>query len=237
MSEILRELHEELRRNANSPFDCEFNDLPFISIEERIFLMDIHPHNPRYKLHWSQAFDSNYDYDWSWLQIEKSILEDFSKIQKKKVVKVVKKLTNNIHCITLSPNPELHQDKEWLHSVVRRVVNGCKVVKWYGVFERGNKNDIYHTHFLIEYENDKNQIQNLKKFFKKINTKGLKEEMIYKIEKVGGPIHLLKCLRYFEKNTKKNFGYYEKDRDGRKEFYTLTNTEIPELKWNPKIKI
>lgn len=240
MSETLRELHEELKRF--STYAVDFLQLPFLPIDDRLFLMDIHPHNPHKKPEWRlrqiyghDEFKSNYGDDYEFLNIEKDILDEaYRNFEKKRVVKVVKKLMNNIHCITISPNPEFHQDEVYLNQVVSRVVRGCKVVKHYGVFERGSKNNLYHTHFLIEYENDKNCIQNLKKYFVKENR--LKANFIYKVEKVGGPTHLLKCLRYMENDKKKNFGYFERQ-DSRKNLFELTNQKMPKLIWNLKINI
>jgi len=243
MSKVLRALHEELRLTAQSDYNVEFDRLPFLSIDHRWFMMDLHPHNPRYLFHHTSSQPSEYMSDFEYLRIENDLLENWEKIKntnylkskKNMVVKVVKKLPNNIYCITISPNPQIHQDKIWLHRLLRQVVKVVKVVRFYGVFEIG-KSGNYHTHFLLEYVNDKNCIQNLRKFLNKINQNGLKEELIYKYEKVSGPIHLLKCLRYFEKSTKNNCGYFM-SQDGRKEFYTLTNTEIPELNLNPEIII
>lgn len=233
MSETLRQLHEELKRF--STYAVDFLQLPFLPIDDRLFLMDVHPHNERFKPHWIHGFISSYRDDYEFLNIEKDILDEaYRNFEKKRVVKVVKKLMNNIYCITISPNPELHQDEVYLHQVVSRVVRSCKVVKHYGVFERGSKNNLYHTHFLIEYENDKNCIQNLKKYFIKENK--LKDNFIYKIEKVGGPTHLLKCLRYIESDKKKNYGYYE-GQDSRKNLFELTNQKMPKLIWNLKINI
>lgn len=235
MSDILRDIHEELRVQPNSPYDVEFSDLPQIDIDDRLVMLNSHPYNPLNKKKGYRNIDTTiYDEDWDWLEIDKTILNDLQIIRKLQVVKVVKKMSNNIFCITISPNPDIHQDTSYLHGLLSQVVRGCKVVKYYGVFERGSKNDIYHTHFLIEYINDKNIIQNLKKNLKKKNDKA--ENIIFKIEKVGGPTHLLKCLRYFEKDTKKNFGYFE-NRDGRNDFYQLTNFDPPILRLKPEIKI
>lgn len=235
MSNILRDIHEELRVQPNSPYDVEFSDLPQIDIDDRLVMLNSHPYNPLNKKKGYRNIDTTiYDEDWDWLEIDKTILNDLQIIRKLQVVKVVKKMSNNIFCITISPNPDIHQDTSYLHGLLSQVVRGCKVVKYYGVFERGSKNDIYHTHFLIEYINDKNIIQNLKKNLKKKNDKA--ENIIFKIEKVGGPTHLLKCLRYFEKDTKKNFGYFE-NRDGRNDFYQLTNFDPPILRLKPEIKI
>jgi len=235
MSDVLRDIHEELRLQPNSPYDVEFDDLPQIDIDDRLIMLNSHPYNPLTKKKGYRNIDTTkYEQDWDWLEIEKTILNDLQIIRNLKVVKVVNKLSNNIFCITISPNPDLHQETSYLHRLLSQVVRGCKVVKYYGVFERGSKNDIYHTHFLIEYMNDKNIIQNLKKNLKKKNDKA--NNIVFKIEKVGGPTHLLKCLRYFEKDTKKNFGYFE-NRDGRNDFYQLTNFDPPILRLKPEIKI
>lgn len=235
MSDILRDIHEELRVQPNSPYDVDFYDLPQIDIDDRLVMLNSHPYNPLTKKKGYRNIDTTiFDEDWDWLEIDKTILNDLQIIRNLKVVKVVNKLSNNIFCITISPNPDLHQETSYLHGLLSQVVRGCKVVKYYGVFERGSKNDIYHTHFLIEYINDKNIIQNLKKNLKKKNDKA--NNIVFKIEKVGGPTHLLKCLRYFEKDTKKNFGYFE-NRDGRNDFYQLTNFDPPILRLKPEIKI
>lgn len=166
MSDILKELHKELSR-AGPVYDVAFLQLPFLSLDERFFLMNVHPHNHRYKLHWTCAFDNKYNFDFEFLRIENDLMTESMESLKKSVVKVVKNFSNNVFCITISPNPTLHQDDEYLHRVVRQLCASCKVVNYYGVFERGCKNDLYHTHVLIEYMKDKNIIQNTKKFFQK----------------------------------------------------------------------
>lgn len=233
MTETLRNLHNSFKKTMPI-FDIEFESLPSIDIDWRLFIMDFHPYKIS-KCGFRHHYEDDYNSDWDFLEIEKTILETaLENISKKAVVKVVNSFPYNIHAITISPNPDFHQEETYLHNVVSQVVNRCKVLKSYGVFERGDKNNFYHVHFLIHLQNDKNVIQNIKKYLNNQNKN--KKNIIMKIDKINGPVHLLKTLRYFEKDTKKNFGYFE-NQDARNNFYALTNSQTPLLKWNPKINI
>lgn len=141
-----------------------------------------------------------------------------------------------VYCITISP-PKEHE--QCLDEVVNKIINSKSCINSYGIYERGRTSNLYHTHFFIQYK-DKDGFQNLKKFLKykgnnKMPLKFNYEHKDFKasitIDKMGGPVHLLKSLRYFHQEDKKNEGFI----GSLNPFEEMINIKVP-IKFNLFIK-
>lgn len=180
-----------------------------------------------------------YERDVRSLDLTERIIEETELLLKKRSCqscKVVKNEYTDIVCVTISPNPLLSNKRDNLHKLLKNksFYKECKSI--YGIFELSTGNENYHTHYLIHFK-DKNQLQNLYKKVRAINDRS-GTTFIISTDSIKNKVHLVKCIRYMEKKTKKFVEYFERP-GSRDYFYGLTDYTDPLPEWfeNKKIEL
>lgn len=131
------------------------------------------------------------------LELTEFIITEYSNLR---CVKSVKK-SIGVFAITISPEKTEYPMN--LVNCVKKYTQSKCVKSIYGVFEYGRTRENFHCHFVVSFTDrngKRNLIDSIKKKYK-----------IYKCEEMGGPVHLLKTLRYFHKAEKLNRGFINRD--------------------------
>lgn len=215
--------------------ECNYSDhsIQFDSFEEFIdeassqqieTFMKYHPcRNSILKTH-SLIYANDYErLDWAGrvlLETEKILRNTRTRESRNpEVGKVGKSNYQHLYIVSIVPKPTTTNVIGELGKLVKSV---GKVGKYlWGVFELGDKNEGYHTHYIVQYHNKNNK----QDFYKKIvKLNGTNHWLRLTIDPCRDKIHLIKTIRYLNAIGKNNKGYFEKEESYR-QYISLTDYE------------